>query len=97
MYYRDNAERLRLDNLLSYAVRTGWCSWGIISSSLCIRTHSFRIRTVVKFYNSTLQLRYECIPMQYSHFQCFLKEINAHQQTVVLKKPLTLQIQQPNT
>ena len=42
-----------------------WYSWGIISTSLRIRTHSLCIRTVVKFHNQTLRLQYGCIAMRY--------------------------------
>ena len=43
-----------------------WYSWGVIRSfHRKIRTRSHRIRIVVKFYNHTLRLRHECIPMRY--------------------------------
>ena len=38
-------------------------SSGLIRGSLRILAHSLRIRTVVKFYNHTLPLRYRCITM----------------------------------
>ena len=37
-----------------------WYSWGVIRSLHRIRTRSYRIRIVVKFYNHTLRLRYGC-------------------------------------
>ena len=42
-----------------------WYSWGVIRSSHRIRTRSHCIRTVVKFYNYTLRLRYGRIQMRY--------------------------------
>ena len=54
-------------------------SWGIIRTSLriCthslgIHTHSLRIRTVLKFYNHTLWIRYGYNPFRYSPLSVFL-------------------------
>ena len=65
--YSGNAERLRLDNLVSLKLQE--LVVDVICSLHSIGTRSHRIRTVVKFYNHTSRLRYGCRPTSYLPFQ----------------------------
>ena len=100
MYCLDYAERPQPDNQPSVMLHE-LVFFGYHSDSLCVRTHSLRTGKVVKFYNYTLRLRCGCIPMG-----CFsnrnihnklMPRINARQQIVVLYKPFSLRIRQPDT
>ena len=73
-----------------------WYFWGILHSSLRIRIHSFRIRTAVKFYNHTLRLRYSPLSVGAYRMNTVIKN-HCSSPKVVLYKPLSLRIRQPNT
>ena len=64
MYCSDDAEKLQLDNLLSFMLQE-LDFLGIIRSLLWICILSVRSGTVVTFYNHKLRLRYGCILMKY--------------------------------
>ena len=59
-----NAERFRLDNLVSFMLHE-LVFLGSHSQFVSFRTRSHRILTVVKFYNHTFWLRYGSRPMRY--------------------------------
>ena len=80
-----------------------WYSWGIIRSSLCIRTRSLRIRTcsckILQHYvPATVQMHSGAVfsSIRASRMKKFIK-IKAPQQLVVLYKPPSLGIRQPDT